>query len=196
MKTDSIELEDVMTESKAVRPTLWAVVFALIIFIGFPTFAGAQGRGRGHGQDKKAEKFRNGHDARDGRWDGRGPRHDRDDDFDDDDDRYDRGGRRRRRDRDRDNDGINDRVEIRRQAQSIGYRDGLSAGRNDRARGDRFNYADEWSYRDATRGYRFGNIDFYRNNYREGFRRGYEDGYRSRRSRGVLDNILDRFPVR
>ena len=33
-----------------------------------------QGRGRGRGQDKKSEKFINGHDARDGRWDGRGPR--------------------------------------------------------------------------------------------------------------------------
>ena len=33
-----------------------------------------QGRGRGRGLDKKAAKFINGHDARDGRWDGRGPR--------------------------------------------------------------------------------------------------------------------------
>jgi hypothetical protein len=29
---------------------------------------------RGRFNDKKAEKFINGHDARDGRWDGRGPR--------------------------------------------------------------------------------------------------------------------------
>ena len=34
----------------------------------------ASGQGRGHGQSKKSEKFINGHDARDGRWDGRGPR--------------------------------------------------------------------------------------------------------------------------
>lgn len=33
-----------------------------------------QGNGRGRGQAKKFEKFVNGHDARDGRWDGRGPR--------------------------------------------------------------------------------------------------------------------------
>ncbi len=31
-------------------------------------------RWRGRYRDKKAEKFINGHDARDGRWDGRGPR--------------------------------------------------------------------------------------------------------------------------
>ena len=34
----------------------------------------AQGRGHGRGLAKKSEKFINGHDARDGRWDGRGPR--------------------------------------------------------------------------------------------------------------------------
>ena len=31
-------------------------------------------RKRGRGIDKKDEKFINGHDARDGRWDGRGPK--------------------------------------------------------------------------------------------------------------------------
>jgi hypothetical protein len=39
--------------------------------------ASGQGRGRGHGNrgwDKKCEKFVNCHDARDGRWDNRGPR--------------------------------------------------------------------------------------------------------------------------
>jgi hypothetical protein len=30
-------------------------------------------QGRGRGQARKAAKFINGHDARDGRWDGRGP---------------------------------------------------------------------------------------------------------------------------
>ena len=34
----------------------------------------ASGQGRGHGQSKKSQKFINGHDARDDRWDGRGPR--------------------------------------------------------------------------------------------------------------------------
>jgi len=34
----------------------------------------AQGHGHGRGHDKKSEKFVNGHDASDGRWDGRGPK--------------------------------------------------------------------------------------------------------------------------
>src|SRR2546423_9865982 len=45
-------------------------------------------QGRGHRRDKN-DVFVNGHDARDGRWDGRGPRRDRDRDRDNDnDDRY------------------------------------------------------------------------------------------------------------
>ena len=49
----------------------WAVAM-LILALLFPIQSLAQGRG--HGQDKKAAKFINGHDARDGRWDGRGPK--------------------------------------------------------------------------------------------------------------------------
>ena len=94
-----------MTHSKAQHRGLLAVIFALVLAIGLPTLVNAQGRGRGRGRglDKKADKFINGHDARDGRWDGRGPRRDRDDRFDDDD--YYRGSRRR----DRDNDDYYDR---------------------------------------------------------------------------------------
>ena len=55
--------------SKFVKATL----LALILLVATPVLTFAQGRGRGRGQDKKAEKFVNGHDARDGRWDGRGP---------------------------------------------------------------------------------------------------------------------------
>jgi len=39
-----------------------------------PSYAVAQGRGHGRGLAKKSSKFINGHDARAGRWDGRGPR--------------------------------------------------------------------------------------------------------------------------
>jgi hypothetical protein len=39
-----------------------------------PSYAVAQGRGHGRGLAKKRLKFINGHDARAGRWDGRGPR--------------------------------------------------------------------------------------------------------------------------
>ena len=181
-----------MIGSQAQHKGLLAVIFALVVAIGLPALVNAQGRGRGRGQDKKEEKFRNGHDARDGRWDGRGPRQDRDDDDRDDDD-FRRG---RRRDRDDDNGyGRRNRDDIERIAENNGYREGLRAGSVDRARGDRFNYRDEDAYRDATSGYRnvYGDINFYRNNYREAFRRGYEDGYRRNRSRGgILGGILGR----
>jgi hypothetical protein len=38
-----------------------------------PADAVGQGRGRGGGQERKLDTFMNGHDARDGRFDGRGP---------------------------------------------------------------------------------------------------------------------------
>lgn len=50
---------------------IWLVVVSLILLGALPSICLAQGRGRG--QDKKLDKFVNGHDARDGRWDGRGP---------------------------------------------------------------------------------------------------------------------------
>ena len=73
------------------------LVLGLMIFVGMSTDAMAQGRGRGRdrGFDKKCEKFVNCHDARDGRWDGRGPNRDRDS-------RFGNIFRRSRRDRDRD----------------------------------------------------------------------------------------------
>jgi hypothetical protein len=49
------------------------VLVSLFLLSALPAIASAQGRGRGRGQDKKIGKFINGHDARDGRWDGRGP---------------------------------------------------------------------------------------------------------------------------
>ena len=50
-----------------------AILLGLILLVAMPALTFAQGRGRGRGRDKKIEKFVNGHDARDGRWDGRGP---------------------------------------------------------------------------------------------------------------------------
>jgi len=57
--------------------TIMALLLALII----PAAASAQGRGRGYGRGgifgsshNKCGKFVNCHDARNGRWDGRGPR--------------------------------------------------------------------------------------------------------------------------
>ena len=71
-----------------------ALLLGLVLLVAMPALTFAQGRGRGRGQDKKAEKFVNGHDARDGRWDGRGPNRSRNDRF----------GRHRRVDRDGDGD--------------------------------------------------------------------------------------------
>ena len=48
------------------------VVASLFLLAALPAISVGQGRGRG--QEKKLDKFVNGHDARDGRWDGRGPR--------------------------------------------------------------------------------------------------------------------------
>ena len=191
-------------KTKGKRTAFWAVIWTLIIAIALPTAAIATPQGKGNGKNKiskeqrKAEKFKNGHDARDGRWDGRGPR-DRDDRWDDDDDddyRDNRGRGRNRRDRD---DRINDRSDIVRYAQEVGYREGYNAGRNDRASGQSYDYDDHSAYRDATVGYRsdYGNVDTYRNYFRSGFRRGYEDGYRNRNSRtgrwgDILGDILGR----
>jgi hypothetical protein len=72
------------------------LVLGLLFSVGMSSDAMAQGRGRRAGQwDKKCEKFVNCHDARDGRWDGRGPNRDRDS-------RFGNIFRRSRRDRDRD----------------------------------------------------------------------------------------------
>jgi hypothetical protein len=82
-----------------------AILLGLVLVVAMPALTFAQGRGRG--RDKKIEKFVNGHDARDGRWDGRGPNRssnvfrnrrwrDRNND--------DRFGRQRRVDRDGDGD--------------------------------------------------------------------------------------------
>jgi hypothetical protein len=182
-----IQWEEVMTISKSNRTALWVAILTLIFAIATPTVSLAQGRGRGRGQDKKAGKFKNGHDARDGRWDGRGPGGR--DDRDDDDDYY----------RDRNNGRTNNRSDITRQALSIGYREGYSAGRDDRSSGRSFDYNDHNTYRDATIGYSssYGDIDTYRRSFREGFRQGYEDGYRNRTSGsgrwgGILGDILGR----
>jgi len=50
------------------------VVLSLLMIFAVSTNANAQGRGRRNGNwDGKCSKFVNCHDARDGRWDGRGP---------------------------------------------------------------------------------------------------------------------------
>jgi hypothetical protein len=50
---------------------LTTLAMAVNLALSVETFAKQR---RGRFNDKKSEKFINGHDARDGRWDGRGPR--------------------------------------------------------------------------------------------------------------------------
>jgi hypothetical protein len=61
-----------MKMSSRARGLLLVSLFTMALSVSVPVRAFSQGRG--NGQDKKAAKFVNGHDARDGRWDGRGPR--------------------------------------------------------------------------------------------------------------------------
>src|SRR5262245_65372198 len=64
-----------MLKLRALRFALLATTLAIIFNLALSavTFAHDK-RWRGRGNDKKSGKFINGHDARDGRWDGRGPR--------------------------------------------------------------------------------------------------------------------------
>ena len=52
---------------------IWLVLMSVFLLAALPAVTYGQGPGRGRGQEKKLDKFINGHDARDGRWDGRGP---------------------------------------------------------------------------------------------------------------------------
>ena len=58
------------------RKLLGAAALVLLLLFTISPDALGQGRGRGRGgfDDRKCGKFVNCHDARDGRWDGRGPR--------------------------------------------------------------------------------------------------------------------------
>ena len=97
------------------RNVVGSALLMLLMILSVSTDVLGQGRGRRVSRmDKKCAKFVNCHDARDGRWDGRGPnrrvglsdrifrRNRRDRDRDRDSDRITR--RRRNRDRDRDFD--------------------------------------------------------------------------------------------
>lgn len=73
-----------MRHSKNLTAIFSMIILTLLLAVVLPTTALGQGRGRGHGRggffgdsNNKCGKFVNCHDARDGRWDGRGPRGDR-----------------------------------------------------------------------------------------------------------------------
>ncbi|HEY9282532.1 MAG TPA: hypothetical protein VIP46_03665 [Pyrinomonadaceae bacterium] len=65
-------------------------------------------------------------------------------------------------------------------ALNAGYNEGIKEGREDRQRGEQFEYRDESDYRSATKDYnsRYGDRGIYQRYFREAFARGYNDGYR------------------
>jgi hypothetical protein len=69
--------------------------------------------------------------------------------------------------------------DLRQTALNAGYNNGMEEGREDRQRGDSFNYADEGDFRSASKDYssRLGDRSLYQRYFREAFARGYRDGY-------------------
>ena len=151
---------------------LGIVVFGLIVVVSLPVTTSAQGRGRGRDKDfekseRKREKFINGHDARDGRWDGRGPSRSRERYFDDDFGRF-----RRQRNRDY-------------------YNDDYWRLRRMRHRG--WNSYDDDGYRRLRRRGNFDDEDFRRIRRQQLLNRSFQDNYTDNGSNwGSLLNLLRR----
>jgi len=63
---------------------------------------------------------------------------------------------------------------------NAGYNEGIKAGRDDRRRGERFEFRDEGAYRSANKDYnsRYGDRSMYQAYFRQAFQTGYSDGYR------------------
>ena len=102
---DCVFREETLMQRSTSKHLFGILVLGVLLVLGMSTDGMGQGRGRrASNSDRKCSKFVNCHDARDGRWDGRGPnRRDRFTDVfrrnrRDRDDRFER--RRRNRDRD------------------------------------------------------------------------------------------------
>lgn len=69
--------------------------------------------------------------------------------------------------------------ELRQTALNEGFNAGLKAGREDRNRGERYDYQDEGDFQKGTKSYssRLGNKAIYQQYFREAFSHGYADGY-------------------
>jgi flagellar biosynthesis/type III secretory pathway protein FliH len=80
-------------------------------------------------------------------------------------------------------------AELLRQAVNEGYRQGFSAGRNDRNRRISMNWGGSNIYRSGTYGYQ-SHVDrsVYQHYFQQGFQRGYQDGYNSRYQYGTNNN--------
>lgn len=98
--------------------------------------------------------------------------------YGDDDDGYYRNNRRNNRGY----DGYGNyggSFDLRQTALNAGYNEGMKEGRKDRERNERFNFANESDYREATKDYssRLGDRYTYQRYFREAFQNGYRDGY-------------------
>jgi hypothetical protein len=69
--------------------------------------------------------------------------------------------------------------DFRQTALNAGYNEGMRAGRDDRRRGDRYDFRDEGAYQSASKDYnsRMGDRYTYQRYFREAFATGYRDGY-------------------
>jgi hypothetical protein len=63
-----------VSHSKLNRLNVALLTLLFVMSVSVGVFGQGRGRGGDHGLGKKCGKFVNCHDARDGRWDGRGPR--------------------------------------------------------------------------------------------------------------------------
>jgi hypothetical protein len=65
-------------------------------------------------------------------------------------------------------------------ALNAGYNEGMKAGREDRRRGDRYDFRDEGAFQSASKDYnsRMGDRGAYQAYFRQAFATGYADGYR------------------
>ena len=70
--------------------------------------------------------------------------------------------------------------DFRQTALNAGYNEGVRAGRDDRRRGDRYEFRDEGAYQSASKDYnsRMGDRGTYAAYFRQAFATGYADGYR------------------
>jgi hypothetical protein len=82
-------------------------------------------------------------------------------------------------DRDRDRGAYNNGSF--RQAEDVGYRDGINDGQHDRSTGHSFRPTHDDNYKNADRGYHsdMGSKQAYKDSYRRGYERGYQEGYRA-----------------
>jgi flagellar biosynthesis/type III secretory pathway protein FliH len=80
--------------------------------------------------------------------------------------------------------------DLRQTALNAGYNEGMEAGRNDRNRGERFDYSDEGDYRSASKDYssRLGDRSAYQAYFRQAFQNGYRDGYTGNTGYGGYQN--------